>query len=50
MIPAGPAEEKRPAKVALAFEKRGKLTWRHTAGKLTITVPSVHIHEAVVVQ
>jgi len=53
--PVGPIKitiktSSQPTKVALAFEKRQPLTWKHSAGKLTITVPSVHIHEAVVVQ
>ena len=41
------AEE--PRKVHLAFEK-GEIAWNYGSGKLTITVPSVHIHAAVVVE
>ena len=38
-----------PRKVDLAFEK-GEIAWEYGSGKLTITVPAVHIHAAVVVE
>ena len=41
------AEE--PRKVWLAFDK-GEIAWEYGSGKLTITVPYVHIHAAVVVE
>ncbi len=40
---------RKPEKVSLAFEK-GPLEWKHRAGKITVTVPAVHVHAAVVVE
>jgi len=39
----------RPRSVRLAFEK-GKIRWKHAGRKLLVTVPSVHIHAAVVIE
>jgi hypothetical protein len=41
--------ENKPQKVNLAFEKID-ITWNYSSGKLTISIPSVHIHAAVVVE
>ena len=38
----------KPKSVSLAFEQ-ATLRWKHADGKLTVTVPEVHIHAAVVV-
>jgi hypothetical protein len=38
-----------PGSVSLAFEKGG-LEWSHARGTLRVSVPSVHIHAAVVVE
>ncbi len=39
----------KPKSVKLAFENT-KIKWKHQSGKLTVTVPLLHIHAAVVVE
>lgn len=39
---------KKPSAVSMAFEKTA-VQWKHTKGVLTVSIPSVHIHAALVI-